>query len=41
VRVEQGVQETGFRTLTSALHGLVRHDERTGTEFFALVGVGD
>lgn len=34
----RGVRATGARTVTSALHGLIRHDERTRTEFLALVG---
>jgi GTP cyclohydrolase IA len=36
----RGVQAGGARTVTSALHGLVRHDERTRSEFLALVGAG-
>lgn len=35
----RGVRSTGARTMTSALHGLVRHDERTRAEFLALAGV--
>lgn len=34
----RGVRATGSRTLTSALVGLVRDDERTRSEFFALAG---
>jgi GTP cyclohydrolase I len=34
----RGVRATSTRTVTSALHGLVRHDERTRAEFLALVG---
>ena len=33
----RGVRANGARTVTSALHGLVRHDERTRGEFLALV----
>lgn len=33
----RGVRSNGARTVTSALHGLVRHDERTRGEFLALV----
>ena len=33
----RGVQASGSRTVTSALHGLLRHDERSRAEFFALV----
>jgi GTP cyclohydrolase I len=33
----RGVRANGARTVTSALHGLVRHDERTRGEFMALV----
>ena len=32
----RGVQKTGARTVTSALHGLVRDDPRTRQEFLAL-----
>ncbi|MHB8680867.1 MAG: GTP cyclohydrolase I FolE [Acidimicrobiales bacterium] len=32
----RGVKATGARTLTSALHGLLRDDARTRQEFFAL-----
>ena len=31
----RGVQKAGARTVTSALHGLVRNDARTRNEFFA------
>ncbi|HVC71140.1 MAG TPA: GTP cyclohydrolase I FolE [Acidimicrobiales bacterium] len=34
----RGVRANGARTVTSALAGLVRDDERTRAEFFALVG---
>jgi GTP cyclohydrolase I len=34
----RGVQKPGARTLTSALHGLVRDDARTRQEFLALAG---
>src|SRR5947209_10664140 len=34
----RGVQKPGARTLTSALHGLVREDPRTRAEFLALAG---
>lgn len=33
----RGVQASGSSTVTSALHGLLRHDERSRAEFFALV----
>src|ERR671911_1498556 len=36
----RGVQKPGARTLTSALHGLVRDDPRTRHEFLALSGRG-
>jgi GTP cyclohydrolase IA len=36
----RGVQKLGARTLTSALHGLVRDDPRTRQEFLALTGSG-
>jgi GTP cyclohydrolase IA len=36
----RGVRAGGARTVTSALHGSVRHDERTRSEFLALVGTG-
>jgi GTP cyclohydrolase I len=36
----RGVQARGCRTVTSALHGLVREDGRSRAEFFALAGVG-
>ena len=35
----RGVRATGSRTVTSALHGLVRDDARTRAEFFSLTGV--
>ena len=34
----RGVQKPGARTVTSALHGLVRDDARTRQEFLALTG---
>jgi GTP cyclohydrolase I len=34
----RGVRATGSRTVTSALHGLVRDDGRTRAEFFSLAG---
>jgi GTP cyclohydrolase I len=34
----RGVQKSGSRTVTSALHGLVRDDARTRQEFLALTG---
>jgi GTP cyclohydrolase IA len=34
----RGVQKSGARTVTSALHGLVRDDPRTRQEFLALTG---
>jgi GTP cyclohydrolase IA len=34
----RGVQKPGSRTVTSALHGLVRNDARTRQEFLALAG---
>jgi GTP cyclohydrolase I len=36
----RGVQAAGSRTVTSALHGLLREDPRSRAEFFALAGVG-
>jgi GTP cyclohydrolase I len=35
----RGVQAAGSRTVTSALHGLLRTDPRSRAEFFALTGV--
>jgi GTP cyclohydrolase IA len=35
----RGVRATGSRTVTSALHGLLREDARSRQEFFALTGV--
>jgi GTP cyclohydrolase I len=35
----RGVRAAGSRTLTSALHGLLRDDARSRQEFFALAGV--
>ncbi len=35
----RGVQATGSRPVTSALHGLLREDGRSRQEFFALTGV--
>ena len=34
----RGVRATGARTVTSSLSGLIRDDERTRAEFFALAG---
>jgi GTP cyclohydrolase I len=34
----RGVRAPGSRTTTSAVRGMLRHDPRTRTEFFALVG---
>lgn len=34
----RGIKASGSRTVTSALHGLVREDPRTRSEFLALVG---
>jgi GTP cyclohydrolase I len=36
----RGVGATGARTITSAVHGLLRDDARSRQEFFALTGVG-
>ncbi|HEY5695940.1 MAG TPA: GTP cyclohydrolase I FolE [Acidimicrobiales bacterium] len=36
----RGVRATGSRTVTSALHGLLRSDQRSRAELFALAGVG-
>ena len=36
----RGVQATGARTVTSALHGQLREDRGSREEFFALTGVG-
>jgi GTP cyclohydrolase I len=36
----RGVQASGSRTVTSALHGLLRSDQRSRAELFALAGVG-
>ena len=36
----RGVQARGAKTVTSALHGLVRDDARTRQEFLALTGAG-
>lgn len=35
----RGVQAAGSRTVTSALHGLLRADHRSRAEFFSLTGV--
>jgi len=35
----RGVRAAGSRTVTSALHGLLRNDARSRQEFFALAGV--
>ena len=37
----RGVGKPGTRTVTSALHGLVRDDARTRQEFLALAHAGD
>jgi len=34
----RGVRATGARTVTSAVHGLLRHDPRSRQEFFVLTG---
>lgn len=34
----RGVEASGSRTVTSSLRGLLRHDQRSRAEFFALVG---
>jgi GTP cyclohydrolase I len=36
----RGVRATGARTVTSAVHGLLRDDVRSRAELFALTGVG-
>lgn len=36
----RGVRAAGSRTVTSALHGLLREDARSRREFFALTGLG-
>jgi GTP cyclohydrolase I len=36
----RGVRATGARTITSALHGVLREDGRSRQEFFALAGTG-
>jgi GTP cyclohydrolase I len=35
----RGVQASGSRTVTSALHGVLREDSRSRAEFFSLAGV--
>ena len=35
----RGVQAAGSRTVTSSLHGLLRSDQRSRAELFALTGV--
>ena len=35
----RGVQAAGSRTITSALHGILRSDQRSRAEFFSLAGV--
>ena len=35
----RGVQASGSRTITSALHGVLRSDQRSRAEFFSLAGV--
>jgi GTP cyclohydrolase I len=34
----RGVRASGTRTITSAVHGLLRDDARSRQEFFALTG---
>jgi GTP cyclohydrolase I len=36
----RGVQTSGTRTVTSALHGAVRDDPRTRQEFLSLTATG-
>jgi GTP cyclohydrolase IA len=36
----RGVRAQGSRTVTSAVHGLLRSDPRSRQEFFALIGIG-
>jgi GTP cyclohydrolase I len=36
----RGVRAQGSRTITSAVHGLLRDDARSRQEFFALTGIG-
>jgi GTP cyclohydrolase IA len=36
----RGVRATGSRTVTSAVHGLLREDARSRQEFFSLTGAG-
>ena len=36
----RGVRSQGARTVTSAVHGLLRDDARSRQEFFALTGIG-
>ena len=36
----RGVRAAGAHTVTSAVHGLLRHDPRSRQEFFALTGAG-
>jgi GTP cyclohydrolase I len=35
----RGVQAAGAKTVTSAVHGLLRDDARSRAEFFSLTGV--
>ena len=35
----RGVHAAGARTVTSTLHGLLRSDQRSRQEFFALTGI--
>jgi GTP cyclohydrolase IA len=35
----RGVRATGTKAVTSAVHGLLRHDARSRQEFFALTGI--
>jgi GTP cyclohydrolase I len=36
----RGVRAHGSRTVTSAVHGLLRDDARSRQEFFTLTGIG-
>jgi len=36
----RGVRAHGSRTVTSAVHGLLRDDARSRQEFFSLTGIG-
>ena len=39
-RKPAAIRANGARTVTSAVHGLLRHDSRTRQEFFALTTRG-